>query len=163
MTENNPQQPAPSGQEPTKSEQPTPAYGQFAPPAYEQPPAPTYGTQPPAPYGQQQPQQSYQGATVEDPGKTLGIIGLVLAFLISIAGLVVSIIALKKSKAAGFKNTPAKVGIVVSIIVSVLWIAGIIIVAVALVNLTNELQDACGNGQPTFVFNGVQQACPAVK
>ncbi|MBG0741180.1 DUF4190 domain-containing protein [Paeniglutamicibacter antarcticus] len=162
MTESNPQQPAPFGQEPAKSDQPTPAYGQSAPPAYAHAAPPAYGTQPPAPYGQQ-PQQSYQGATVQDPGKTLGIIGLVLAFLISIAGLVVSIIALKKSKAAGFKNTPAKVGIIVSIIVSVLWIAGIIIVAIALVNLTNELQDACGNGQPTFVFNGMEQACPAVK
>ncbi|MCY0905238.1 DUF4190 domain-containing protein [Arthrobacter sp. H14-L1] len=162
MTDSNPQQPTPYGQESAKSDQPTPAFGQFAPPPYQQAAPPAYGAQPPAPYGQQ-PQQSYQGATVQDPGKTLGIIGLVLAFLISIAGLVVSIIALQKSKAAGFKNTPAKVGIFVSIIVSVLWIAGIIIVAIALVNLTNELQDACGNGQPTFVFNGVQQACPAVK
>ena len=51
-----------------------------------------------------------------DPGKTMGIIGLVLAFLCSIAGLIVSLLAYNKSKAAGYKNTIALVGIVLSII-----------------------------------------------
>ena len=57
-----------------------------------------------------QPSQPLQ--TVEDPGKTLGIIGLVLAFTgMSIIGLVLSIIGYKKSKAVGMKNTIALVGI----------------------------------------------------
>lgn len=54
-------------------------------------------------------------APVSD-GKTLGIVGLVLAFVFSLAGLIVSIIARNQSKAAGVPNTPATVGIVVSII-----------------------------------------------
>jgi hypothetical protein len=64
-------------------------------------------------------------APADYPGKTLGIVGLVLAFLFSLAGLIVSAIALNQSKAAGFKNTPAKVGLILSIIflvLGVLWI-----------------------------------------
>lgn len=48
-----------------------------------------------------------------DPGRTLGIVGLVLSFVTSLPGLIVSIIAHRKSKAAGFNNVLAKVGIVV--------------------------------------------------
>ena len=55
-------------------------------------------------------------ATGVNPGKTLGIVGLVLAFVANIVGLIVSIVALRKSKKAGFKNTPAVAGIVISII-----------------------------------------------
>ena len=64
-------------------------------------------------------------APVSD-GKTLGIVGLVLAFVFSLAGLIVSIIANNQSKAAGVQNTPAKVGIVLSIIFLVLGLIGII-------------------------------------
>jgi len=44
----------------------------------------------------------------------LGIVGLVCAFLCSIAGLVISIIAYTRSKAAGYKNNIALAGIIVS-------------------------------------------------
>ena len=60
-------------------------------------------------------------APVSD-GKTLGIVGLVLAFVFSLAGLIVSIIANNQSKAAGVQNTPAKVGIILSIIFLVLGV-----------------------------------------
>jgi hypothetical protein len=58
------------------------------------------------------------------PGKTLGIVGLILAFIgpVSLIGLILSIVAKVQSKNAGVKNTPATVGIVVSIIVIVLTI-----------------------------------------
>lgn len=56
------------------------------------------------------------------PGKTLGIVGLVLSFLVAIAGLIVSAIALSQSKKAGYKNTPALVGLILGIVFSVLWI-----------------------------------------
>jgi preprotein translocase subunit SecG len=55
-------------------------------------------------------------------GKTLGIVGLVLAFLVPLAGLIVSIIAGNQSKAAGVENTPAKVGVILSIVFMVLGI-----------------------------------------
>lgn len=64
--------------------------------------------------------------TGEDPGKTLGIVGLVLAFVFSLAGIIVSAIALKKSKEAGFQNTIAKVGLILSIVLFVLGVIGVI-------------------------------------
>jgi hypothetical protein len=47
------------------------------------------------------------------PGKTLGVVGLVLAIFFNLIGLIVSAIALNQSKKAGFKNTPALVGVIV--------------------------------------------------
>ena len=55
-------------------------------------------------------------------GKTLGIVGLILAFVIPLAGLIVSVIAGNQSKAAGVENTPAKVGVILSIIFLVLGV-----------------------------------------
>jgi hypothetical protein len=81
------------------------------------------------PYGAPQapqsapPVQNY-GAPIEDPGKTLGIVGFVLAFFVSIAGIVVSAIARKKSREAGFDNQLAKWGLILSIIFTVLSVIG---------------------------------------
>ena len=59
-----------------------------------------------------------------DPGRTMGIIGLILAFFCSLVGLVVSVLAYNKSKAAGFKNNIALAGIIVGVISLVLGIIG---------------------------------------
>lgn len=64
---------------------------------------------------------------VDYPGKTLGIVGLILAIFFNVIGLIVSIIAFNQSKKAGYKNTPAKAGIIVG---AVLIVIGIIITAV---------------------------------
>lgn len=68
----------------------------------------------------------YQQPAGQDPGQTLAIVGVVLAFVFSLAGLIVSIIAKNKSKSAGFKNTLATVGIVLNVISLVL---GFILIA----------------------------------
>jgi hypothetical protein len=71
------------------------------------------------------------------PGKTLGIVGLILAIITSVIGLVISIIANNQSKAAGYTNTPAKVGIILGIIFTVLnaiWIILVIAGSIAAVN-----------------------------
>ncbi len=64
-------------------------------------------------------------------GKTLGIVGLVLAFVFPLAGLIVSIIAKNQSKAVGVENTPAKIGVILSIIFLVLYVIFFIIYIVA--------------------------------
>lgn len=71
---------------------------------------------------------------VEDPGKTMGIIGLILSFLgcLSPVGLIISIMARSKSKKAGHQNTLATVGIVVGLIVTVITIIGAIVMGVTL-------------------------------
>lgn len=107
------------------------------------------------PYGQpaqaqgQQPQsypqapQSYAqpgyGMQAEDPGKTLGIIGLVLCFVFSLAGLIVSIIAKKKSAAAGFtNNTPANVGVILGWIFTILGFLVFVFYIIFIVVLINS-------------------------
>lgn len=65
------------------------------------------------------------------PGKTLGIVGLILAFLAPLIGLILSIVARSQSKAAGVKNGPATAGIVLSIIFMVLWIL-IVVLSIAI-------------------------------
>lgn len=90
------------------------------------------------------------------PGKTLGIVGLILAFFTTIIGLIVSAVALNQSKKAGFKNTPAlvgvilgSIGVVIGIIVAIVAIVG----AVALVNQCAELGDG------VHEVNGVTITC----
>jgi hypothetical protein len=60
------------------------------------------------------------------PGKTLGIVGLVLAIVLPLVGIVVSAIARSQSKNAGYENNLAKIGLIVGIVLTVLGlIAGI--------------------------------------
>lgn len=59
----------------------------------------------------------------EDPGRTLGIVGLVVAIFASVIGLIISIIAYRQSKAAGFKNNFALAGIVIG---AVLFVIGVL-------------------------------------
>ena len=72
------------------------------------------------------------------PGKTLGIVGLVLSILgvfsyggLAIVGLILSIVAQNQSKAAGVPNQPAKIGIIVAIIALVIGVI-LLIVTIAL-------------------------------
>ena len=55
-----------------------------------------------------------------DPGRTLGLVGMILSFFSGLVGLIISIVALRKSKAAGFRNTFAKVGIIVGSVTTAL-------------------------------------------
>ena len=74
---------------------------------------------------------SQQPAPGQDyPGKTLGIVGLIVAIFFNVIGLIISAIALSQSKKAGYKNTPALVGLIIGIVLTVL---GIIIAIVTIV------------------------------
>ena len=64
------------------------------------------------------------------PGKTLGIVGLILAIIMPLVGLIISIVAQSQSKKAGYPNTMAKVGVIVGAILVVLGIIGGIIYAI---------------------------------
>ena len=117
-----PQQPAPNSD-------PTPAAPVFQPtePVQPQPQVMQEGPQP------AQPQPPVQSD--DYPGKTLGIVGLVLAILIPLIGLIISIIAKSQSKKAGRDNTPAKIGVIIGAILvglGVLWILfGIVLMIIA--------------------------------
>ncbi|MGP3535811.1 hypothetical protein ACTU3I_13515 [Microbacterium sp. RD1] len=69
------------------------------------------------------------------PGKTLGIVGLIVAIFASLIGLIISAIALSQSKKAGYKNTPALAGVIVGSILLALtiifWIIWAVVIAAA--------------------------------
>jgi hypothetical protein len=99
-------------------------------------------------------------APVASDGKTLGIVGLILAFVFSLAGLIVSLIARGQSKAAGVPNTPATVGIVISIIGLVLGLIWIIVFAVGGAALFGGLAQVCAEyGPGVWDVNGVEYTC----
>jgi hypothetical protein len=68
-----------------------------------------------------------------DPGRTLGIIGLVLAFVVSVAGIIVSAIALRESRRAGYSNGFALAGLILSIVFTVVGLVVAVIVVTAVV------------------------------
>lgn len=97
---------------PQEPQQPNPTPTEPVAPA----PAPEVQTAPqPAPAPEPATNANPAPASNEDPGHTMGIIGLVLVFFMPLAGLIVSIIARSKSKKAGHNNTLATVGIIVNL------------------------------------------------
>lgn len=94
------------------------------------------------------PPQYAAPAPATDPGKTLGIVGFILAFLVSIAGIIVSSIGLAKSRKAGFKNPLALAGIIIGSVLTVVSIGFFILITLVAYNgvqdraLTLSAQDA---------------------
>ena len=107
----------------------------------------------------------------ENPGRTLGIVALVLAIFLSIVGAIIGIVALNKSKKAGFKNGPALAAIIVGFVLFAIQLISWIIIAVTLANtpglqdlgnITNEILTAC-QGLPSgtqVTVRGTAVACP---
>lgn len=117
-------------------------------PAPVPPPAPTAGAPVTPPPG------------VDYPGKTLGIVGLVLAFISAIIGLILSIVANNQSKAAGYTNTPAKIGIIVGIITTVIGLIVGVIVIIAAVTVAAGVAEMCADlGPGVHEVNGVTVTC----
>lgn len=85
-------------------------------------------------------------ATQNDPSKTLGLISMILGivsilfsccygsgFVFAIAGIITGILAMKKAKAVGIKNTMALVGVIcsaVALVIFVIWVIFIVIAAI---------------------------------
>jgi hypothetical protein len=68
---------------------------------------------------------------VDFPGKTLGVVGLIVAIFFNLIGLIISAIALNQSKKAGYKNTPALVGVIIGAVLLAIGIIIAIIVGIA--------------------------------
>jgi hypothetical protein len=128
------------------------------------PAAPRYQAAPPV----SGPGASGSGTPGTFPGKSLGIAGLIVAIagffifqvIAPIAGLIMSIIARKQSKEAGYENGPAKAGIIVSIIALVIGIIVAIIVIVVIVAAGTAVVEACQQlGPGTHEIDGVEYTC----
>lgn len=124
------------------------------------PPPGEYPGQPPqAPQAPQPPKDQYGSAPAYSggaapsgdatAGKTLGIVGLILAFLAPPIGLILSIVALVQSKNAGVKNTLAKVGLILSIVFIVLGIIIAVVIGVATAAAFTEACASLGSGVHT--------------
>ncbi|MFE9234360.1 DUF4190 domain-containing protein [Cellulosimicrobium funkei] len=162
----NPQQPGGTPSGPPAYGAPQPGEPQQPPqaPQYGGPQAPQYGAPQAPQYGAPQAGAPSYSAPGQDPGKTMGIVGLVLSFLgcLSIVGLILSIVAFNKSKKAGYKNSLALAGIIVGAIVLVLTIIGSIVFFSTVGAVTQEVLDAC-SGVPSGTVvevRGEPVTCP---
>jgi uncharacterized YccA/Bax inhibitor family protein len=84
------------------------------------------------------------------PGKTLGIVGLILAFIAAPIGFIISLVARGQSKKAGAPNGPATAGIIIGLIITLIWIVIIIVSVVAGAALVN----ACAGLEPGVYDTG---------
>jgi len=105
---------------------------------------------PPAPVvpSSQDPAYSYSPAAAPArPGRTLGVVGFVLSFVgfINVAGLIISIVAMVKSKRASQKNGFALAGIIISI-AGILFCAGIISIIAPVLIQAGQQCARLGNG-----------------
>lgn len=111
-------------------------------------PSPTPSTSMPEPPTSPQPSPMQGGTnnlphTNEDPGHTMGIVGLILTFVAPLIGFIVSLIARSKSKKAGHNNTPALIGIIASIMFMILGILSItLIILLGAKGVQTATQDA---------------------
>lgn len=136
----------PHGQQPSGyGQQPAAGYGQQQGAGYGQPQGSPYGT--PGGYG------GGYGQPAENPGRTLGIAGLICSIIwpISIVGLIISIIAMVKSRKAGMGNGFALAGIIIG---AIGVITGIIVIIglIALIPFSQEVVEFCQTAGP-----GVQE------
>ncbi len=70
---------------------------------------------------------AYNQAPAPVPGKTLGIVALIVAFFANLIGLILGIVALSQSRKAGVQNLPAVWAIIVG---GGFFVIGLIIVIV---------------------------------
>lgn len=97
------------------------------------------------------------------PGKTMGIIALILAILpFQLIGLILGIVALTQSKKAGRKNGFAVAAIIISIVLGLIILGFVVAGGIFTANITNELLEVC-QGQPAGTpveIAGQPTVCP---
>lgn len=140
-----PQQPvAPSVQPPAYSAPAYQAPAYQAAPAYAPPAYPTGG--PAAP-----------GAPV--PGRTLGIVALIVAIFFNFIGIILGIVALVQSRKAGAKNGFAVAAIIVG---AVLFVIGVIVTIVIFSQFIDAANACLSNPSGTATVWGITIPCTEV-
>ncbi|MEZ3158672.1 hypothetical protein AB1K56_17270 [Microbacterium sp. BWR-S6Y] len=97
------------------------------------------------------------------PGRTLGIVALVVAIFFNVIGLILGIVALVQSRKAGHKNGFAVAAIIVGAVLTVIGI----IVAIAVISAIGfgaAAYQACEAAGFTgsVVVNGTEVACSSI-
>ena len=91
------------------------------------------------------------------PGKTLGIVALIVTFFFALLGIILGFVARSQSKAAGVKNTPATVAIVLGFVFIVAYILFFVLGGAA---LFGGLAAACAElGPGVHEVNGTTITC----
>jgi hypothetical protein len=94
------------------------------------------------------------------PGKTMGIVALILSFFAQLIALILGVIALNQSKAAGYPNGPAKAAIIISIILIVVGIGIAVVFIVFGGALFGNLAQVCSDlGPGVHEVGGVTYTC----
>lgn len=120
---------------PDPLQQPTPVAPAAPTPIVDQPIQPAQPVQPQPVQPSGAPQYAAPNPSAVDPGKTFGIVGFVMVFVgLQLIGLIFSIIGFNKSKKAGFKNTLAKVGIILN---SIILAIAIVVIPLFLITIVS--------------------------
>lgn len=99
---------------------------------------------------------TFQPPATTYPGKTLGIVGLIASIPFNVIGLIISIVALVQSKKAGYRNTPAVVGIIIG---AVLTLATVVVIIVVMVIAFSFVGNCAELGPGIHEVNGVAYTC----
>ena len=98
-------------------------------------------------------------AAPTDPNKTLSIVALILAFVASLIGAILGIVAYTKSKKAGYKNGLALAAIIIGFVIFVIQIISFVVLVVVGVGAVNSMCDGLEAGQYETT-TGQSVTCP---
>ncbi|WP_435743145.1 DUF4190 domain-containing protein [Microbacterium sp. PMB16] len=99
---------------------------------------------------------AYAPAPPAPPGRTLAIVGLVLAFLVSPVGLILSIVAAVKLGKAGAPKGLAIAGIIVGAVITIIWVIVIILMITVFAGLFAMCTEL---GAGVWEVDGVTYTC----
>jgi len=105
------------------------------------------------------PQPTYPAAV---PGRTLGIVSLILSIVVaplSLVWLITSIVSVVKSRKAGASNVPGVIGIIISALALIGTIITIIVLAALGVGVAGLLEQCAQLGPGVHMVNGVELTC----
>lgn len=110
------------------------------------------------------PSPAYSGAPAApaNPGKTMGIVGLVLSIIgLHLIGIILGFVGLNQSKKAGQKNGFALAAIIVGFIGLILFLIFILAGGALFGSLFGGLAQVCAElGTGVWEVNGVTYTCP---
>jgi heme/copper-type cytochrome/quinol oxidase subunit 2 len=93
-------------------------------------------------------------------GTVAGLVSLILAFVFPIAGIVVGAIALNQAKQGGYRNSLAKAGFILGIVLTVLVVVVVVVGTILSVTVFSDLFRICAElGDGVHHVNGVTYRC----
>lgn len=97
----------------------------------------------------------------QDPGQIYGILSLItIPLSLTLIGVILGYIGMRKSKAAGYDGTLSKIGLIICAVLTILGLIAIILVFVLLGGLFFEVFQKCQElGPGEHIINGATYTC----